>query len=275
MAIVGSDMSNLITPSMRLIHVGRTTIDADWNWSELRAPYWRLYTNLDPGAQICPHEARPVAIPAGALVVIPAWLGWSAACHGQVRHRLAHVHIAGFSQAAYRHVLNRPFHLGADLGQRFIAATDAWQVPDQRAETGWVIQGLVAEALAGIHRQLGGQAGSLATQPTAALAGALNVVEERLHQSLPLQALADYQGVSTATLGRLFRAHLGCSPGAYIRERRIAVAAEALSHGRDSLEHIAEQVGFADRHAFSKAFAAIMGCGPATYRRSTQPQPAH
>jgi transcriptional regulator GlxA family with amidase domain len=66
---------------------------------------------------------------------------------------------------------------------------------------------------------------------------------------------------------RRFRAAVGISPGQYALERRVALAADALSRGEETVDAIAQRLGFADRFHFSKVFKARVGQPPAVYRR--------
>jgi AraC-like DNA-binding protein len=51
-----------------------------------------------------------------------------------------------------------------------------------------------------------------------------------------------------------------------VRQRRCARATELLT-GDAAIEEVALRCGFANRHHFTRVFAAEMGCGPAEHRR--------
>ena len=63
-----------------------------------------------------------------------------------------------------------------------------------------------------------------------------------------------------------FRARFGKSPAQYLIERRVAVAAQRLTHDDFSIETIAESCGFTDRAHFTRAFVKRMGIAPGGYR---------
>ena len=67
---------------------------------------------------------------------------------------------------------------------------------------------------------------------------------------------------------RLFKAVHGLSPYRYILRKRLEKAVDRLREGRVSLAGIAEESGFADIHAFSKAFKNGMGVSPRAYLRN-------
>ncbi|GAA2494341.1 AraC family transcriptional regulator [Winogradskya humida] len=79
-------------------------------------------------------------------------------------------------------------------------------------------------------------------------------------------ALADAIAVSRATLSRRFPAAMGQSPGAYLTQWRMDLAANRLRKTHDSIETIAAAVGYGSAPAFVRAFARSRGKSPARYR---------
>jgi transcriptional regulator GlxA family with amidase domain len=100
------------------------------------------------------------------------------------------------------------------------------------------------------------------------VAPALHLVDERLGHPLPNQALARACGLSLDAFVRRFRAEIGQSPAQYVRERRVAVAAQHLLYTDAAIEDIADATGFGSRAYFTRVFAQRMGLGPAAYRRN-------
>ena len=78
--------------------------------------------------------------------------------------------------------------------------------------------------------------------------------------------LARAAGVSRATLTRRFAAATGESPGAYLNRWRMDVAARRLRDTDDSLETIAQSVGYTSVYAFSRAFSRSRSQSPGRYR---------
>jgi AraC-like DNA-binding protein len=266
-------VSDPIKPQLQVLSIARVEIDSAWNWQELRAPYWRLYVNLDDGAAVCPGSGPVFPLPAGHLILVPAWLSWAARCTGTVRHHVVHVSVLGLPRPSYQSVFTAPVDLGPGHGTALVEAIEHWLDLSQRCAGNFRVLSCAARAFAGLIGGLPAEAvQALQEGPDGgALSSTLAMIENRLHEDLSVQAIADYQRVSPATLGRLFRKHLGCSPAAYLRERRVAQAADELAHGNESIDQIADRVGYGDRQAFTKAFTAVMGCAPAAYRRSSGP----
>ncbi|KAA2286296.1 GlxA family transcriptional regulator [Arenimonas fontis] len=79
--------------------------------------------------------------------------------------------------------------------------------------------------------------------------------------------LAESLGIAERTLGRRFRAALGCSPQAYLQDLRIEAAKRLLEESGSSVEAISAEVGYEDASYFRRLFRRRVGIGPADYRR--------
>lgn len=82
-----------------------------------------------------------------------------------------------------------------------------------------------------------------------------------------LAELGREAGVHPAHLTRVFRRHLGCSPGAFVRALRTEAAARELSGGRRSLSEIAAASGFCDQSHLTRVFVRQTGVTPGGYRK--------
>lgn len=91
-------------------------------------------------------------------------------------------------------------------------------------------------------------------------------VESHLDQDLGLDAVAQAVGVSRFHLTRAFGAATGTSLAAYIRARRLSVAAKALSNGAPDILSVALSAGYNSHEAFTRAFRQCFGATPEQYR---------
>ena len=94
----------------------------------------------------------------------------------------------------------------------------------------------------------------------------LEMLEARFTETLRLANLADEAGVHPSHLLRVFRMREGCTPGEFVRRRRIAFACRRLSDTREPLAAIALAAGFADQSHFCRVFRRRMGIAPSAYR---------
>lgn len=96
--------------------------------------------------------------------------------------------------------------------------------------------------------------------------------EEQLRESAAeppsTEDLAAEAGVHPVHFTRVFRAYAGCTPGEYVRRRRIEWACERLRRSAASLSDVAQAAGFSDQSHFTRIFRRIVGVTPGAYRRA-------
>ena len=94
---------------------------------------------------------------------------------------------------------------------------------------------------------------------------AIELMEKNIGHPLSNPELAE--GFHPNSFTRIFKQEMGISPQRYYMRLRLERAALMLSIGEDSLESIAEAVGFWDRNHFTHAFTREWTCPPAEFRR--------
>ena len=80
--------------------------------------------------------------------------------------------------------------------------------------------------------------------------------------------LAGTAGISRAAFAQKFKRISGDTPAHYLTKLRIQRAMDMLRTADDSVERIAEAVGYNDSFVFSKAFKRIQGLSPKEFRKS-------
>jgi AraC family transcriptional regulator len=97
---------------------------------------------------------------------------------------------------------------------------------------------------------------------------AVDFVEEHLMEPVALADAAKEAGLSLHYFSRLFRVLTGEPFGAYLRRRRMTVAAERLvTRGPDvRLVELAFDCGYDSQEAFTRAFKRTLGVTPGAYR---------
>jgi AraC family transcriptional regulator len=94
-------------------------------------------------------------------------------------------------------------------------------------------------------------------------------IEVSPSEALTLEELAATAGLSAYHFVRLFNARFGASPMAYLRARRMALAAEQLAGPRPpALIELAFDSGFETQEGFTRAFKRAFGVSPGRFRRS-------
>ena len=104
-------------------------------------------------------------------------------------------------------------------------------------------------------------------QPTAAwLARAQARLHDQFIRPPRVTELAEDAGVHPTYFSRAFRARFGVGPAEYRNRLRVMAACRALA-GRESLQTIAINLGYADQPHLTRDFSQRIGIAPAAYRR--------
>ena len=96
---------------------------------------------------------------------------------------------------------------------------------------------------------------------------ALSLLQAAPAQRWTVARLARKVGLSRAAFARRFALVSGRSPLRYLTDLRLALAANCLEHGDDSLAEVAQHVGYRSEFSFSRAFKRKYGVAPGTFRR--------
>jgi AraC family transcriptional regulator len=84
-----------------------------------------------------------------------------------------------------------------------------------------------------------------------------------------LDDLATDAGVHKVYLCQAFRAAYGCSPGEFVRERRVEYGRHLLATSDTSISAIALATGHSDQSHFTRRFQDALGTTPAQFRQHT------
>lgn len=104
--------------------------------------------------------------------------------------------------------------------------------------------------------------GSMALQEDRRLALFRHLVETHLTEHRTLDFYASSIGITTRTLGRLCRAHLGAAPQMLINRRLALEARRLLAYTGKSATQVAAELGFSDPSYFSRFYLRMTGHRP-------------
>ncbi len=102
------------------------------------------------------------------------------------------------------------------------------------------------------------------------LAVAVRLMESAVEEPLSTAAIAAASNVSSKTLEKLCREHLGETPGSYYRRLRLQAARKLVIDTRLSIQDIGIRCGFNSQSTFSRSFSKEYGYSPLTLRKQLQ-----
>ena len=141
-----------------------------------------------------------------------------------------------------------------------------------RRDYGADIANVVARRLVVPPHREGGQAQfvlhPIRTESSGGLAPVLEWAHKHLDQPLTVDELAQKAFMSTRTFARRFREETGTTPHQWLTHQRLLNAQRLLETTSDSIDEIAQAVGFGTAATLRQHFARIRSTTPAAYRRS-------
>jgi AraC family transcriptional regulator len=95
---------------------------------------------------------------------------------------------------------------------------------------------------------------------------AVDYINGHLRETIDLKMLAEVAGISEFHFHRIFKAHIGESPGAFISRLRLENAVQKLQLTHLTLTEIAERTGYQSQYSLSKAFKKHFGVTPSAFK---------
>jgi len=102
------------------------------------------------------------------------------------------------------------------------------------------------------------------------IAHAKKIIEANLHQEITLEMVAHEVYITTYYLSRLFKQLTGTNFSTYIINQRIEKSKHLLVTTNDTIEKIADAVGYAESNSFRRLFKKVVGVPPTEYRKIKQ-----
>jgi len=232
---------------------------ADWNHQGVDSPFWRLYHNPKPGCHLR-FQDRDISLSPDRFVLIPAntifdCCGPVLACHFWLHFTVTR--LAGT-------VKEQPILVPVN--------------PVLQTLVDAVITAHQAEATHPRNHRLQHQSAALLHAVFAEwepldtpalpdrLLEVLELIQKAPHTDLSNLFLAERAVMRLERFIRTFREHVGVTPAAYVTKIRLRFVEEALALTEKTIDQIAVENGFPNRHYLTRLFARHFGCGPAEFR---------
>jgi len=212
--------------------------------------------------------ARLVSICSGVFVLAAAGLldGKRATTHWRYVARL---------RTHYPKVQVEPDVLYVDAGRILTSAGSAAGIDlclhIVRRDHGAAVANQVARRLVVAPQREGGQAqyipAPLREEQRGGLAALLDWAQQRLAEDLSVDRLARQANLSPRTFARRFVAETGTTPHRWVTHQRVLAAQQRLELRADSMDGLAEAVGFRTPEALRFHFRKTLKTTPSAYRR--------
>ena len=246
--------------NFQIHETGYLPLGIRWHYDGLCNPFWRLYYNAKEGGYIEENGKKHPLRPDG-VTVIPENTSFNSRSGEGVPHLWIHFSpplAARFKARRFTVSLNPALEaLIHDLQGFLLGGRERYAERRQ----------IFHAALALVHCCFSREPLAM-EEPLPPLLGSIT---ERIERSLAHPPsnpdLAKAAGMSVEGFGRWFKRHMGISPARYVAKRRVREACRLLSLTDGSIERIAEEGGFANRHHFSRIFRQYAGLSPAEFRR--------
>ena len=259
----GVDMSVIAKtgPSRLLIHdTGYLPKLEGWNHARVDSPFWRLYFNPESGCYLRFQGAK-IPLKQDRLVLIPANTIFDCCQEEISRHFWVHFTVLHHGRID----LEGPQIILADalLMDLIYALMEKHGAPPADLRD----QALYHLACAAVHLAFARLPIPLSHRWPERLAEILDLIQHSPHSDLSNHYLASRAGMGLERFIRWFKQHVGQTPASYVSTARIRAARESLVLSDKSIEQIAAECGFPNRHYFTRIFVRQTGCGPAEFRK--------
>lgn len=240
----------------------------EWSLVDASATYWRLYW-ATKGSAVVIHDGREHTLEAaGAGLLIPPHTNFSSRCDHPFAKWYMHFTLGGIGNLARPGVYSiaRSQRLQSILS-RTCPATGTTQgtLPPDVWRPLWVVELItcvVQQAISDL---------CMTSEVSPHAERVLHVVREQATAGLTLASLARTTGLSVREVSRIVKDVTGFTPARYFLELRLDAAMNLLKHTTESIEFVARESGFPNRHYLTRMLAKHRQTTPAVFRKRLSP----
>jgi AraC-like DNA-binding protein len=251
------------TVALRIIFINYCRDMVGWTKPNISAPFWRFYWN-DRGKNYMSLNSHEWELTPDHCFIIPADTPIAIRSEGSVNHFHIHFTLGYPYHAPHPGVYQLPAYplTRTMIDQLRSQLTDT---PQQGLHFEMLAHALVMQSLAQLP-----QITPAVTSHNARLEVLFEYAQHCNYQ-LNNNMLAQHCNMSTNAFIRWFSNETGQSPQQWMLQQRIDRSCELLAYSDISIDAIAEQCGFCDRHHFSKVFKKLRGTTAASFRSNALP----
>jgi len=237
-----------------------------WNYPNVFSPFWRLYYDLEHGHKVVfPETGKAVELGPDKVVIIPDHLMFNTeGTENRAKFWFAFTCPRRVHPSQSMPIIFKPEACELALIEQLIRLI--------KAKPGNIQNNRILHAsLALLHVTLSRAEIRWLEEKPAAIQEAIRHIEENFRNPLSNPALARLAHVSERSLTRLFLRYQGVSPRQFLKQVRVRAAADLILSTSASLDEIAEQAGFPNRHYLTRVFSQVTGESPAQFRHAHTP----
>lgn len=235
---------------------------SEWSLVEATASYWRLYWGTSGSARVL-FDGRSHELSGGRGLLIPPHTCFSSECDRPFSKWYIHFTFGGIGNLArpgvYPVARSRRLQTTLERTCPAAGAPDGTLEPDVWRPL-WVVE-LVTRV---VQRAIPDLCMTSDVSPHAD--AVMHVVRAQATSGLTLPALARTTGLSVREASRIVKDVTGFTPARYLLELRLDAAMNLLRHTDQSIESVARESGFPNRHYLTRMLAKHRQTTPAAFR---------
>ncbi len=241
----------------RIFEVGSLEVDTRWQHKNVRSPFWRLFSDLSAGVWVTSAGRRHL-LDQHRAILLPDGVTFDCGAAKRVGHLWIHFSFPFSDHAALR----KPIEI--EVGKEFQEVVKKLRnvAREQQVEQARRL-GMALLHLAFV--EVDTQSWEVSD---ARMRRVLAWLDIHLESVVSNEQMSKVAGLGIEPFIRWFKRTTGQTPAAYVTARRMREASRRLAYEEETIETIAEAVGYRNRHHFSRVFQRFAGVGPATYRRN-------
>lgn len=270
-----------------VLNIGYASLDADWNWQDVRSPFARLYYVTAGTAEVIMPNYT-IHLRPGHLYLVPSFALHSNRCNGHFEHYYVHLYEDPKSEVHIFEDLELPYEVkGTSLDEALFArllrsnptmglgkfdpqsydnteqlVTDIRRDKQHGFANRMEMRGIIYQLLSRFLVQ----AVTKVHSDDDRIQSILMYIRKNLNELNDVDTLAKMTDLSKDHFIRLFKKATGETPIQYITLRKIERAEILLSTTNLSVKDVAHTLGYEDHSYFNRLFKKCVGLTPRDYR---------
>lgn len=259
----------------------------EWECNDLKVPFWRMYHNAIAGSTIL-YKDRILHLDQDTILIIPPNTSFSSQLKqnypkgdesikgrsfvaedhletlkstGKVDHLFIHFSLGYPLDFVNNNIYEIRFNPGNEkLLHEIKEACTTNTITDFRSCL--LIKQLLLDCLLQLPNDIW-ESGNIDFR----ILRSIKEIESNFKAQISNTQLANAANMATNSFARLFKMSTGITTQQYILKLKVQAACNLMHHTHKSLDEIAFDCGFSDRHHFSKIFKKVLNVNPSDYKK--------